>query len=183
MFEENLALVNYAINLVGCGRSEYDDLFQVGAMALWRSIELYNPNKGTKFFTYALKSIIRKIKRHKRQDVLVHIPEEVLMNDEKQGMIEERLAMFSNIESLNAETEDGTEYIEFVGDECMNLDDKLAVRQALKVLKDREKRYILAKYYEDKPRSELVKMFGVSPQRLHVIEKEALAKMRRALCS
>ena len=53
MFEENLALVNYAINLVGCGRSEYDDLFQVGAMALWRSIELYNPNKGTKFIKAA----------------------------------------------------------------------------------------------------------------------------------
>jgi len=139
MFEENLALVNYAINLVGCGRSEYDDLFQVGAIALWRSIELYNPNKGTKFFTYALKSIIHKIKRYKRQDVLVHIPEKVLMNDEKRGMIEERLAMFSNIESLNAKTEDGTEYIEFVGDECINLDDKLAVRQALKVLKDKER--------------------------------------------
>lgn len=43
---------------------EYDDLFQVGSMALLRSIRRFDPNVNTKFSTYAYRSISSEIRNH-----------------------------------------------------------------------------------------------------------------------
>lgn len=183
IFADNEKLVTYIVNIYRKGISDWDDLMQEGSLAMLRAIELYNPNSKIKFSTYAARAIRHRIGRFQRGDHLVHIPENVLLTkQESDAKVKERVEMFRKIGSLNAKTDKGTELVDFAEDTQTNIDDKIAVEQAMENLDEREKRYIIAKYYQDKSPKELVDMFGISRQRLNIIERKALKKMREALC-
>lgn len=64
--EENLYMVEIlARKYVGRG-IDYDDLYQVGAMALISAVERFNPEKGFEFSSFATPTILGEIKKYFR---------------------------------------------------------------------------------------------------------------------
>ena len=64
--ENNLYMVEIlAKKYVGKG-IEYDDLYQVGAMALISAVERFDPKRGYKFSSFATPTILGEIKKHFR---------------------------------------------------------------------------------------------------------------------
>lgn len=81
-FESNMKLVSYVIKTTGYFRSkinagviEYDDLFQIGSIALFRCVNNFDPSLGIRFSSYAVTSIKRDIHNYvRRMSFAVTIP-------------------------------------------------------------------------------------------------------------
>ena len=53
---------------------EYDDLYQVGAMALISAVERFDPSKGYEFSSFATPTIIGEIKKYfLNKNLLIHL--------------------------------------------------------------------------------------------------------------
>lgn len=62
LFNDHLGLIKLAIKHIGSWRAkhahiEIDDLMSAGMIGLWRTVHTFDPSKGTKFMTPALKAI------------------------------------------------------------------------------------------------------------------------------
>ncbi len=71
MFEENINLVTYIIKryfltTLSSYRIEFEDLFQVGGMGLYKAILNYDPSLGIQFSTYAVHMIRGELLRYYR---------------------------------------------------------------------------------------------------------------------
>ncbi len=64
--EEHLYLVEILIKKYLHKGVDYDDLYQVGAMALVSAVERFNPEKGFEFSSFATPTILGEIKRYFR---------------------------------------------------------------------------------------------------------------------
>lgn len=178
MVMDNINLVRYAIKTYHNKWSETDDLFQEGTEALIKAANNYDPTRGVKFSSYAFRAITNTFDRMLRQDRVIRIPEHLSIDDER---------VIRDVVSYDVQEEMGGGYIfkatrgwDYMQNDVVN---KLTLEDALKVLNRQERRYVQAKFYEDKSPQALLKEFGVSRQRLHQIEKKALQKMRDVLCA
>ena len=64
--EEHLYMVDILIRKYLNKGMEYDDLYQVGAMALINAVERFDPEKGFEFSSFATPTILGEIKKHFR---------------------------------------------------------------------------------------------------------------------
>ena len=64
--EDHLYMVNILIRKYLNKGVDYDDLYQVGAMALISAVERFDPSKGYDFSSFATPTIIGEIKKHFR---------------------------------------------------------------------------------------------------------------------
>lgn len=64
--EENLYLIDILIRKYLNKGVEYDDLYQVGAMALVSAVERFDPSKGYEFSSFATPTILGEIKKYFR---------------------------------------------------------------------------------------------------------------------
>ena len=64
--EDHLYMVNILIKKYLNKGVDYDDLYQVGAMALISAVERFDPSKGYDFSSFATPTIIGEIKKHFR---------------------------------------------------------------------------------------------------------------------
>ena len=64
--EENLYIVDILIRKYLGKGVDYDDLYQVGAMALVSAVERYDPSKGYEFQSFATPTILGEIKKYFR---------------------------------------------------------------------------------------------------------------------
>ena len=64
--EDHLYMVNILIRKYLNKGVDYDDLYQVGAMALIAAVERFDPSKGYDFSSFATPTIIGEIKKHFR---------------------------------------------------------------------------------------------------------------------
>ena len=62
--ESYLYMVNILISKYLNKGVDYDDLYQVGAMALISAVERFDPDKGYDFSTFATPTIIGEIKKY-----------------------------------------------------------------------------------------------------------------------
>lgn len=67
--EENLKLVSHSLSLLKVPWNE--DYFQQGVLELIRCVEKYDPSKGYKFSTYAVKCITLKLKDYIKRDYVI----------------------------------------------------------------------------------------------------------------
>lgn len=67
--EENLKLVSHSLALLKVPWNE--DYFQQGVLELIRCVEKYDPSKGYKFSTYAVKCITLKLKDYIKRDYVI----------------------------------------------------------------------------------------------------------------
>ncbi|NSW89999.1 MAG: SigB/SigF/SigG family RNA polymerase sigma factor [Firmicutes bacterium] len=71
---------------------EYEDIFQVASIALIKSVERYNPERGVKFISFATPTIIGEIKRFFRdKGSVIRIPRRIYEDYKKVNLAKEQL--------------------------------------------------------------------------------------------
>lgn len=68
-------------------------------------------------------------------------------------------------------------------DETEKITNKIALKDAIKELKEKEREIILLRYYKDKTQSEVAKILGISQVQVSRIEKKILGLMKEKLIS
>lgn len=103
MFEENIKLVTYVIKhyfltTLSSYHIEFDDLFQVGCIGLYKAVLNYDPSFGVQFSTYAVPKIRGELSRYCRDLVYpIKIPRSLkdiffrMIKLERQGYTKEEI--------------------------------------------------------------------------------------------
>lgn len=92
LFEGSLGLVSFVLNKYFFRKSEEEkeELFQVGSLALWKTILNFDSKYNTKFSTYVVPTILGEIKRYLRDDHLIKRSRQEVDNNIKiKNLIEE----------------------------------------------------------------------------------------------
>lgn len=75
LFNENKKLVPFCVHKINPPVEEFEDCMQEGYIELWRVCSTYDESKGFEFSTYAVPSIIGRIKRYLRERTnIIRIP-------------------------------------------------------------------------------------------------------------
>ena len=70
---ENMGLVRNAALRFRDRGTEYEDLLQIGSIGMLRAIRTFDLSRGTAFSTFAVPLIVGEIRRHLRDDGLLHV--------------------------------------------------------------------------------------------------------------
>jgi RNA polymerase sigma-B factor len=75
LVERHLGLVRHTVRRFANRGEPFDDLFQVGALALVKAVDGFDPERGVRFATYGTRMIEGEIKRYFRDKCwVVHVP-------------------------------------------------------------------------------------------------------------
>lgn len=201
----NTGLVrSVAIRFTGRG-VEYEDLCQIGHIGMIRAIRNFDLTRGTAFSTYAVPLIVGEIKRFLRDDGEIKIGREIkrrgalimaerekflnLYNREPSVSEIARICNLSEedaVESINAagclvslsETvgEDGT-LENLIGiDFTPEINERIALKQAIERLPFEEREIIYLRYFKNMTQSETGRVLGMT--QVSVSRKEARALLR-----
>ena len=73
LLSENMGLVRTAALRFRDRGTEYEDLLQIGTIGILRAIRTFDLTRGTAFSTFAVPLIVGEIKRHLRDDGMIHV--------------------------------------------------------------------------------------------------------------
>lgn len=88
-------------------------------------------------------------------------------------------------EPVYSENGDSLYVIDQLSDSCTSDDnwlEKIALKEAIKKLTDREKRIIALRYYKNYTQTEIAESIGISQAQVSRLEKGAIDKMRKEMC-
>ena len=207
--EKNSRLVWSIVKRFKNGRNEIEDLYQIGAMGLVKSIKRFDKNYNVKLSTFAVPYIIGEIKRYLRDDGIVKVSRslkelnmkiEMLKKQyEKEGKelgIEEiqrelkeskdnillALELEKDVKSIDEENEDGKEnLLGRIGVESHedHTIRNIILRDELQKLNEREREIIVLRYFYNKTQSEVATQYGISQVQVSRIEKQILKNMEK----
>lgn len=80
LFHKNTGLVHHVVKRYLGRGCEAEDLFQLGAMGLWKAIEKFDMDYGVCFSTYAVPMIAGEIRRFLRDDGMVKVSRSIKEN-------------------------------------------------------------------------------------------------------
>lgn len=189
----------------------YEDLYQVGMLAIIKAAKNYKPNEKVKFSTYAylyikgeiLKAINTKsvkinkdaisdyIKIKKIKDHIYQIYGKKVSSDELSkltGISELRICEIENAfkgsESLDSYIND-EENIKLVDtikeDNRININDYIELKDALNSLNNEEKRFLLERYYNEKTQTEIAKEKNTTQVKIYRYERKVLDKLKEKM--
>jgi RNA polymerase primary sigma factor len=188
--EDHFGLVWMVVNRYRfrCGTSlTREDLFQEGTFGLIRAAELFDPDTGFRFSTYALhwirQSILRAIDNQSRT---VRVPCHRLESMRKQGKTPARdvsldaplwesdntVALLDCLSAPEPSEEIDTDY-------CPRLD-RERVRAMLDSLTPQERDVLRGRFWQEDTLLEIGERYGVTRERIRQIEAVALGKLRAA---
>lgn len=149
------------------GRYTFDELVQIGYIALWKAIERHDASKGMKFGVWAHRLVGQAFRQvAKRMHVTSRFPWQMMMPiDSEDGRGEEV------IEGENADPGDAIDHYR----ECEEL------REAILALNDRQRLVLDRRYSLEQTNAEIAADLGISRQRVHEIEKNALRLLRQQM--
>lgn len=201
MVAEHTGLVkSVALRLSYVYGEEADDLMQIGYIGLMKAIKGFDPAKGFKFSTYAVPLItgeircqIRdqgriKVSRSLKSDVYAvkKAQDEFLKSHDRSPRISE-LAQLSKmteervIEALQAgdamKNMEDYEKISLMTKEEDNNIARMDLQDALRKLKQEERKVVVLRYYKDMTQSQVAKVMGMSQVQVCRIEKKVLKNM------
>jgi RNA polymerase sporulation-specific sigma factor len=211
LLSENEKLVWAVVHRYTGRGVEPEDLFQLGCIGFLKSLRGFDPGYGTRFSTYAVPKIAGEIRRFLRDDgavkvsrslreraARVHAQREQLRWElgreprlselsERLGLEAEEIAAADSagaeVASLQEENAEGLTLESTLGDEGMEegLLERLALREAIDSLPERERKVILLRYYRSLTQQKVASIVGVSQVQVSRIEKKALARMKSFL--
>lgn len=73
LVEENMPLVTWVVKRFLGRNCEMEDLMQVGIIGLLKAIDNFEPSYNNKFSTYAVPMIMGEVRRHLRDDGILHL--------------------------------------------------------------------------------------------------------------
>ena len=189
---------------------DYEDLCQIGHIGMIKAIKNFDAEKGFAFSTYAVPLIIGEIKRFLRDDGEIKIGREIKRKsaiimaaresylqsnqDEPTVSMLARLCGFSEEEvvecvtatnslvSLSSPMGEDFSLEDIIGVEFENeLNEKIALRQAINRLDDEEKKIILLRYYKGLTQSEVGRILAMTQVTVSRKEARALNRLKQLL--
>ena len=190
---------------------EPDDLYQLGCLGFIKAVKGFDLTFGTQFSTYAVPKIAGEIRRFLRDDGAIKVSRgireqaatifaarEELKNtlgrepvlselSEETGLRPEEIAQcelaVAEPESLQRETGDGLTLEGMLGSESPeeSLVEKIALREAIEVLPERERMTILLRFFKGLTQEQTARLLGVSQVQVSRLERRALEKLRALL--
>ena len=188
-----------------------DDLYQLGCIGFIKAVKGFDLTYGTQFSTYAVPKIAREIRRYLRDNgaikvgrsmrekgqALWSIRERLRYNlgrearlselAEASGMTAEEIASIelatAQPESLQQETTEGLTLESTIGTEGPeeNLVEKIALREAVNSLPEREKWTVLLRFFKGLTQTQTARIIGVSQVQVSRLERRSLEKLRKIL--
>ena len=165
---------------------EPDDLFQLGCVGFLKAVEGFDTAYGTQFSTYAVPKIAAAIKKT-RERLTGDFGREPTVSElsEAMGLSPEEIASAetatSAAESIQRQTgEEGFSLEDVLCTDGMEekLLEKLALREALRHLGEKERLVIQLRYYHSLTQQRVAELIGVSQVQVSRIEKKALERLR-----
>ena len=190
---------------------EADDLYQLGCLGFIKAVKGFDLTFGTQFSTYAVPKIAGEIRRFLRDDGAIKVSRgireqaatifaarEKLKNtlgrepvlselSEETGLRPEEIAQcelaVAEPESLQRETGDGLTLEGMLGSESPeeSLVEKIALREAIEALPERERMTILLRFFKGLTQEQTARLLGVSQVQVSRLERRALEKLRALL--
>lgn len=210
LVDENTGLVrSIAVRFTGRG-VDYDDLCQIGHIGMIKAIRNFDLERGCAFSTYAVPLIIGEIKRFLRDDGEIKVGREIkrrgaLVMAARERYVTEneaeptvsQLAAICNLSeeetveciaatsatvSLSEQVGDDATIEDFIGtDFTPELNEKIALRQAIDTLPDEEREIIYLRYFKNLTQSEVGRILNMTQVTVSRREAKALAKLREEL--
>lgn len=194
----------------GCG-VEVDDLYQLGCIGFIKAIKGFDLTYGTQFSTYAVPKIAGEIRRFLRDDGAIKVGRTLREKGQMLWAVRERLrqqlgrepylsevAESSGLsveeiagidlatvapESLQQETAEGLTLESTLGtdgpEEC--LVEKIALREAIETLPEREKMTILLRFFKGLTQQQTARILDVSQVQVSRLERRGLNHLREML--
>ena len=210
LVEENTGLVR-SIALRFIGRNvDYEDLCQIGHIGMIKAIKNFDLSRNTAFSTYAVPLIIGEIKRFLRDDGEIKIGRELkrrgaIINRARESFITEngfepsvsvlsKLCGFTEEETVEAisataatlsiHSEVGEEFTleDILGvDFTPEINEKIALKQAISKLEKEEQEIIFLRYYKNLTQSETGRALDLTQVSVSRKEAKALKKLKLEL--
>ncbi|MBO4854645.1 MAG: sigma-70 family RNA polymerase sigma factor [Oscillospiraceae bacterium] len=190
---------------------EMDDLYQLGCIGFIKAVKGFDLTYGTQFSTYAIPKIAGEIRRYLRDNGAVKVGRttrekgqalwilrqrlrgqlgrEAHVSElaEAAGMSAEEIAVIelatSPPESLQQETVEGLTLESTIGTEGIeeSLVEKIALREAIDSLPEREKWTILLRFFKGLTQQQTARIVGVSQVQISRLERRGLQRLRESL--
>lgn len=187
---------------------EPDDLYQLGCLGFIKAVKGFNLTYGTQFSTYAVPKIAGEIRRFLRDDGAVKVGRtlreqaqsvyaarqklqselgrEPVLSElaEATGLTVEELAEIELAtaapESLQRENGDGLTLESVLGTDSPEdgMVERIALRQAIDALPEREKLTILLRFFKGLTQEQTARVLGVSQVQVSRLERRALETLR-----
>ncbi|NLU25449.1 MAG: sigma-70 family RNA polymerase sigma factor [Clostridiales bacterium] len=211
VLSENAGLIwSIVKRYYGCG-VEVDDLYQLGCIGFIKAVKGFDLTYGTQFSTYAVPKISGEIRRFLRDDGSIkvgrsirekaqslwsarerlrnHLGRDPRLSElaEETGISVEEIASIEiatgTPESLQQETADGMTLESTIGTDGPeeNMVEKIALREAIDSLPQREKMTILLRFFKGLTQEQTAKILKVSQVQVSRLERKGLAKLREIL--
>ena len=211
LFEENTGLIySVAKRFLGRG-VEMEDLFQIGSIGLLKAVDKFDMSYDVKFSTYAVPKIAGEIRRFLRDDGTIKVGRSIREQaltlyalrerlrqelgrepslselSDQTGWTPEEIAQVDLAteapDSLQRETADGLALEGLLGTEAPEegLVERIALREAIDALPEREKMTILLRFFKGLTQEQTARILGVSQVQVSRLERRGLANLRKLL--
>ena len=187
---------------------EPDDLYQLGCLGFLKAVQGFDFDYGTCFSTYAVPKIAGEIRRFLRDDGTLKVGRSIREKaqtlysirerlrhelgrepflselSETAGMTPEEIAEIDlatdTPESLQQETTDGLTLEGMLGTEAPEekLVEKIALREAIDQLPEKERMTILLRYFKGLTQEQTARVLGVSQVQISRLERRGLERLR-----
>ncbi len=187
---------------------EPDDLYQLGCLGFLKAVQGFDFSYGTCFSTYAVPKIAGEIRRFLRDDgsvkvgrsirekayILYSAREKLQQSEGREptlselsaltGMTPEEIAQVEIAtdvpESLQSENEDGLSLEGMLGTDAPEdaLVERIALREAIEKLPEKEKMTILLRYYRGFTQAQTARVLQVSQVQISRLERKGLLRLR-----
>lgn len=211
VLEENNGLIWSIVRRYYGRGVEPDDLYQLGCLGFLKAVQGFDFSYGTCFSTYAVPKIAGEIRRFLRDDgtvkvgrtireqaQLLYTQRERLRHDlgrepvlselaEATGLTVEEIARTETAteapESLQQELADGLTLEGTLGTDAPEegLVEKLALREAIDRLPEKERMTILLRYFKGLTQERTARVLGVSQVQVSRLERRGLRRLRELL--
>lgn len=210
LVNENTGLVRSVALRFSNRGVDYEDLCQIGHIGMIKAIRNFDQSRGCAFSTYAVPLIIGEIKRFLRDDGEIKISRElkrraaIIISKREKYVIEEGyepkistlaelcgmtieevaegLAAASPTVSINEQINEGYSIEDTLGsDSTPEINEKIALKQAIERLPDPEREIILLRYFKQLTQSEVGRVLGMTQVTVSRREQKALERLRAAL--
>ena len=189
---------------------EPDDLYQLGCLGFLKAVQGFDFDYGTCFSTYAVPKIAGEIRRFLRDDGTLKVGRSIREKaqtlysirerlrhelgrepflselSETAGMTPEAIAEIDlatdTPESLQQETADGLTLEGMLGTEAPEekLVEKIALREAIDQLPEKERMTILLRYFKGLTQERTARVLGVSQVQISRLERRGLERLRKS---
>lgn len=211
LLEENAGLVWSVVRRYFGRGVDPEDLYQLGCLGFLKAVQGFDPAFGCQFSTYAVPKIAGEIRRFLRDDGAVKVSRGLRerggsiqrARDKLQsglgreptlselsaetGLEPEEIAAAETanapVSSLQMDLGEGLTLEQMVGDGGMEegLLERLALRQAVAALSDREQQVIQLRYFRGLTQDKTAKILKVSQVQVSRIERKAMTRLREIL--